>query len=84
MKTVLLYGLLPFVPLLALLGSSSADRSLPGPGAPAASRPPAAVAMCHRFNGQACSPEGFEFRCFNHFPDEPGLCVCTGGIWDCG
>jgi len=82
MKQVLLSGLLPFVPLLALLGVSSADRPLPDPAA--TRRPPAAVAMCHRFNGQACSPDGSQFQCFNHFPDEPGLCFCTGGLWDCG
>jgi len=76
MKQVLLYAVLPFLPLL---GTSNADRA-----PTSAHQPPAAVAMCHHFNGNACSPEGFEFRCFNHFPDEPGLCVCTGGVWDCG
>ena len=78
MKHFLFYALLPFVPLLALLGTSSADRP------PPSSRGPAPVTLCGSLDGLACSPDGTRVRCFNRFPDEPGLCRCGGGIWHCG
>ena len=78
MKRIFLYALLPFVPLLALLGTSSADRPL------LASRGPSSVVLCFPLAGQACSPDGATVRCFNHFPDEPGFCRCSQGIWLCG
>jgi hypothetical protein len=78
MKRIRLYALLPFIPLLALLGTSSADRP------PPSSRGPSSVTLCFPLIDQPCSFEGAVVRCFNRFPDEPGLCRCSQGTWHCG
>jgi hypothetical protein len=78
MKRILLYAIIPFIPLLALLGTSSADRP------PPASRGPASIVFCFPLIGTACSPNGATIRCFNQFPNEPGMCGCVQGTWQCG
>lgn len=78
MKHILFYGLIPFVPLLALLNTSNAERPLPE------SREPASITFCFPLIGQPCSPNGRRVDCFNQFPDEPGVCFCIQGTFTCG
>ncbi|MFN7962378.1 MAG: hypothetical protein U0002_14015 [Thermoanaerobaculia bacterium] len=68
---------------VALLSQTGAGASQPRLSKGSAV-PPAAIAFCNRFNLKACSPEGFTFLCYNHYPDEPGDCTCEGGFWVCG
>lgn len=43
-----------------------------------------AYARCSTYNGTACpTPDEF-FVCYNRYPDEPGICYCAGGVWECG
>ena len=44
----------------------------------------AAYVICHSRNGDACTTPGSGFRCYNHYPDEPGWCDCTSShVYDC-
>jgi hypothetical protein len=36
--------------------------------------------LCGAHDGQACSPAGSHFQCFNKFPLEPGVCFCQSDL----
>jgi len=44
-----------------------------------------AYVLCSTYNGTSCTTPGTSFRCFNRYPDEPGLCRCTSShLYVCG
>jgi hypothetical protein len=44
----------------------------------------AAYVLCHSRNGDSCTTPGTSFLCYNHYPDEPGLCECTSSyVYEC-
>jgi len=40
--------------------------------------------ICQNIEGAPCSPEGSERRCVDAIDGGPGICICTGGVLDCG
>lgn len=44
-----------------------------------------AYVFCYPYDGTSCTTPGTNFRCFNQYPDEPGLCRCTSSyVYRCG
>jgi len=40
--------------------------------------------ICQNVQGGACSPDGRQLSCVDGNDGGPGLCICSGGLWDCG
>jgi len=43
---------------------------------PAPAALPPSIVLCGAHDGEACSPPGSHFQCFNSYPLEPGACYC--------
>ena len=81
MKRVLLYSALSFIPLVGLLGVSSAKApTSSGSFVPA---PVEAAPSCRRVHGAACAPEGTTIRCAIGDPEQIRVCVCEDGAFNC-
>lgn len=78
MKRIITYSVLSLLPLVFLMGISSAGgpNTSPDPTAPAEAAP-----ACRRVHGAACRPEGTTIRC--SIGDEIRVCVCERGTFDC-
>ena len=81
MKRFFLYSALSFLPLVALLGISSARA--PTTSASVTPPPAEAAPSCRRVHGTACTPEGATIRCSIGDPVEVRVCVCSDRAWDC-
>ncbi len=64
--------------LAATLGVATAAAPTATPAATRSTWPP-----CQQYEGNACLWPGATRRCMWALY-EPGICVCSGGIWVCG
>jgi hypothetical protein len=83
MKRIIQYSVLSFLPLVFLLGISSANQrtvSTPAFTAPAETE---AAPSCRRVHGAACAPEGTSVRCAIGDPVQIRICVCEDGAFNC-
>lgn len=78
MKSIFLYAVLPFLPLLGLLGTSSADRP------PLPSQPPSLLVLCSQIADQACTPPVPNVRCIEDLTAKFRNCQCISQrYWLC-
>ena len=43
-----------------------------------------AYVRCSAYQGKSCTTPDSSFQCYNQYPYEPGICYCTGNVYDCG
>jgi hypothetical protein len=79
MKRTILFSALSFLPLVLMLGISSARAPSPAPSF----MPPTteAAPSCRRVHGTACAPEGTTVRC--SIGDEIRVCECENRTFNC-
>jgi hypothetical protein len=82
MKRILFYSALSVLPLVTLLGISSAKAPTTSDSVMSPSTevtPPS----CRRVHGAACRPNGATIRCSIGDPPEIRVCVCEDNAFNC-